>query len=141
MDQFIEFAKNHWFLWLALLAILAVIAFEETRRNIKGIRRIAPQQAVDLINHEDAIVFDLRDQHAFNAGHILNAIHVVPSDFEGMLKKIEQHKGKSIILAGRDEAQVVTVGAKLQKHGFSKLYTISGGLAAWKNASFPLVKK
>jgi len=141
MGQFIIFLKNHWFLWLAFFVLLGAIAFDEGRKNVKGVRKISPQQAVDLINQEETIIIDFRDQHAFNSGHIIGAIPMLVSDYNLVLKKLGKDTNKSILLLGKDEMQVIGIGAKLQKSGFAKLYTISGGIIAWKNASLPLTKK
>lgn len=141
MDQFIVFLKNHWALWLAFFVILGAIAFEESRKNIKGVMRIAPKDAVDLINQENVVIIDLRDQHAFNSGHIIDSVHVPASDYDLILKKAGHDKNKNIIFLGKDEVSVIGIGSKLRQSGFTKLYVISGGIVAWKNASLPLTKK
>lgn len=141
MEHLLEFIKNHWYLWLAFFVILGLIAFEETRKSVRGIRRLAPDEVVNLMNHHEATVIDLREHASFSHGHILGSInlHLAPAD--DLTQKIEPYKNKSLILLAKDDLSALSFGTKLQKLGIAKIYLLKGGLAAWKNAGLPLTKK
>lgn len=55
MAQFGEFVVNHWLLVLALVVILVLIIAGEAQRKLLGFTDIKPQEAVRLMNQEDAI--------------------------------------------------------------------------------------
>lgn len=138
--QYLEFIKNHWLLVLAFFILLGVIIFEESRSKGGG-KGIAPQKALDLINHENALIIDLRDQHLFMNGHILGSVHIFAKDSAEIIKKIEMYKGRAIILLGKDDNSAVSLQTKLRKEGFADVYVLQGGITAWKNASLPVTKK
>src|SRR3569832_2723075 len=75
MAQFGDFVANHWMLVSALVFIITLIVVTELKRKVLGFADIYPQQAVRLMNQEEAIALDVRDDKEFRSGHILNAVH------------------------------------------------------------------
>ena len=140
MEQLIYFIINHWVLWLALVVVLALLVVEERKRNVKGVQKITPQQAVNLINRENAVVVDVREENSFQTGHLIDAINIVSTDFEENINKLNKHKTKPIILVCKMGTISIKTGVTLKKHGFAKLYFLNGGVAAWLKAGLPVVK-
>lgn len=138
--QLIQFIQNHWALCLAFSAVLILIIFEEFKNKIGGIPKISAQNTTLLLNRENAIILDIRNQKTFANGHILGAINITPADFDVHTKKIEPHKNHPVILVDDNDTNTSSIGAKLQKHGFTKVYILAGGLRAWKEAQLPLTK-
>lgn len=140
MQQFINFIIHHWELWTAFFVILlAFIAFE-ARNKLTGIPQISPQQTTMLINREDALLVDLRDSISFTKGHVINAINVPLSDFTTKLGLLDKYKQKTIIVAGTPGQPFHKIYSQLQTNGFSKIYSLKGGIPAWQNAGLPLTK-
>ena len=77
MNQFMQFFTGHWMLFVALIAIIGVILFEETKSTARGVAQVSPQQATHLINHDNAIVVDVRDADSFQNGRLIDAINIV----------------------------------------------------------------
>jgi rhodanese-related sulfurtransferase len=140
MKQLLSFIPNHWPLCTAAGAVLAFLIFEELKGKMSGMPRTSVQDATLLLNREHAVTIDLRNQKAFASGHILDSINIVRTDFDAHIKKIESHKNHIIILVDDTDTDVASIGAKLQKNGFTKIYILAGGLRAWKDAQLPLIK-
>ena len=143
MEQFIEFVKNHWQLWLAFAGIIGLITFEEIKKNFKGSTSLSPPKVVQLINNEDVLIIDIREQEAFAKGHIIGAINILPANFTGetIPEKVQNHgKDKFIVLVDSNDVKTIPLGNKLRKAGFGKIYILAGGITAWKGAALPLVK-
>ena len=81
MGQLTQFVTNHWALWLALVAILILIFFNEFIAQKKRAKELSPAAAIDLINHNNAVVIDLRDPDAFRDGHIVDSIRISAEEF------------------------------------------------------------
>jgi hypothetical protein len=45
----------------------------------RGIKEVDTREAVQLINHQDALILDVRDDSEYAAGHLPNSKHV-PSE-------------------------------------------------------------
>ena len=73
MEQFFEFIGNHLLLSSMWVVSAAAIIFYHARTAASS---VGPQQAVMLINRQDAVVVDIRDKKEFEAGHIVDAIHI-----------------------------------------------------------------
>jgi len=142
MDQFIEFIKNHWELWAALIVILGILSFEEIKRHKHGGTSLAPAEMTAVMNHEETVVIDVRPHAAFQKGHILNAVNIQKADFT--LEKIARYKNQTIIIVDENGLDAVGISAKIKKENkdsTQKVCTLNGGINAWCSANLPLVKK
>ncbi len=138
MEQVGQFIMNHWVLSLALVGILLLIYINEWFTKAKGPQALSPQLVVEKINHDEAVVIDLRDQEAFSAGHIINAVRAAADDFD--LPRMDKYKQKTVILVCTRGIQAQTLASKLKSKGFVNAMVLAGGLTAWQSAGLPLVK-
>lgn len=138
MGQLGQFITNHWGLWLALIAILALIFINELFAQKKRAKELSTGGAVDMINHDDAIVIDLRDPETFRTGHIINATRAAPDDFNQ--QRMDKYKSKPLILVCARGIQSAALAMKLREQGFDQPLVLTGGIAAWQDAGLPLVK-
>ncbi len=138
MDTYLEFASNHVLLVSALMFSFFLLVFTELRRKSHGLTNIDPQAAVTLIN-ADAVVVDLRSPEAFARGHIVNARNIPFDELSANHEKINKLKSKPILAvcdAGMTSRRAVD---SLRKSGIENIYGLKGGIAAWTEASLPLV--
>ena len=138
MDQLTQFATNHWQLSVALVVILVIIFINELVSQKKRGKELSTSAAVEMINHENAVIFDIRDADAFRAGHIIDAIHASADDFNQ--KRMDKYKTKPIILVCARGLQSASLAAKVREKGFVQAMVLSGGMAAWQTAALPLIK-
>ena len=106
-----------------------------------GVGKLSPTDATRLINHEDAIIVDVRTDGEFNQGHIINAVHIPQKFLDDQLDKLEKYKDRPIITTCRTGQTSARAGGQLKKHGFDKVYHLSGGILAWEGANLPLTRK
>lgn len=138
MSQLGQFIINHWVLWALLAAVLIVIFINEYLELQKQGQEVDPQTAVKLINNDNAIVIDLRDEESYRQGHIINAIRTTPDSFNN--KSMDKYKTKPIILVCARGLESKNLAIKLRQQGFTHPTVLSGGMSAWQNADLPLVK-
>jgi rhodanese-related sulfurtransferase len=138
MEQLGQFLFNHWVLWVLLVVVLILIYLNELFTQKKRAKDVSPQAAVGLINHENAIVIDLRDAESFAKGHIIDAIRASADDFGHT--RMDKYKNKPLILVCSKGLQSATLATKLKQQGFEQPMSLAGGLAAWQAAELPTVK-
>ncbi len=138
MEQLVHFVVNHWALWLALVVVLLLLFTTELYDQKKRAKEISPQAAVNLINHENAVVIDLRDKQSFAKGHIIHAILGNAEDFSQ--QRMDKYKKNCLLLVCAKGLQSSALAVKLHAQGFHQILVLAGGLAAWQNAELPLVK-
>lgn len=138
MEQYLEFTANHPLLVGALLLSFFLVVFSEVRRKARGVTSLEPQDAVKLIN-ADAVVIDLRSAEAFARGHIVNARNIPAEQLDEKSAALEKYKSRPIVAvcdAGMTSGRTVD---KLRKAGLDNVFGLRGGIAAWQQASLPLV--
>lgn len=138
MTQLSQFISHHLALWIALAVVLFLILINELVTMRKQAKSLTPAMAVNMINHHQAVVIDLRDKETFRQGHIISAIQANPDDFKQ--KKMEKYKNKPFILVCARGLQSPSLATQLRTQGFTTPLALAGGIAAWQSANLPLVK-
>jgi len=137
MAEYLAFVKDHIFLVGAALALIAIIIVSEFRRARRPWRDAEPAQAVRLIN-DGAQLIDLRSHDAFRGGHIVNARHIPMDEFEAKAGKLD--KDKPVLLYCDSGVTSSRAAAMLVRDGFTEVWQLHGGLAAWKRENLPVAK-
>ena len=138
MSQLLEFLSNHSILSMIFFVLTGTLVW--TFVGGGGGRRVEPAQATRLINHENAVVIDVRSDGEYAQGHIVNAIHQPLGGLAQQLSSLEKYRDRTIITACRNGQQAANASGILRKHGFEKVFSLSGGIVAWQGASLPLTK-
>lgn len=143
MNQFLQFLTNHWQLFACLVVILGIILVFELKMQAGNAASISPQTAVDWINHQDAVIIDIRDREAFRKGHIVNSQSIEPANVVMALtteKNTEKNKSKPILVVCTQGISSQKTAALLKKEGFEKVAVLKGGINSWTAADLPLEK-
>jgi rhodanese-related sulfurtransferase len=141
MERFVEFVGNNPILFVLLGLILALIGWTEWRRYTRAFKEVSPAEAVRLINREDAVVLDVREDSELQAGRIQNAKHIPFSVLKQRMGELAKFRERPLIISCSTGVRSVQAGDILRKDNFHKLYGLKGGIAAWQSAHLPLVKK
>ena len=141
MDQLITFTSNNTILVLAILIVSYMLFNSLFGETLKGFKSISPAESTKMINHDDALVLDVREMNEYSEGHILNSVHIPLTNLKNRLSEIDKHKPKKIIVACRSGHRSSHACSSLKKSGFEQVYNLRGGVMAWQNANLPLVKK
>lgn len=140
MPDFSEFIVNHWMLVSLLTVLIGVFAGMEFIEKALGLPQLKPQEVVDLINHQDGVIIDIRSDADFRKGHIANAVNVPRSDLPERMDKIEPYREKPIILVCTLGRSVMPVGKQMRKDGFKHVVCLGGGMTRWLTDNLPVVK-
>lgn len=139
MEEYIQFAINHWILISLFVALLIWLLVEEARaKGLMG--QLSPQEAVQLINRDRAVVIDIRNREAFQQGHIVDAINITEQELNKNSDKLVKYKNRPIILVCAAGQKAGALAVKLKNQKMEGVYVLAGGINAWKNAAMPLIK-
>jgi rhodanese-related sulfurtransferase len=138
MEQYITFLGNHPMLSAVWFALFVLIVFTTIKMKMSPIKIISPQELTFLVNRENGVVLDIRDDKAFKAGHIIDSKHLKDkNDFSAL----ESDKDKPIIVVCNAGISAQSVATQLLKAGFNQVSVLKGGISAWISAGLPVVKK
>lgn len=140
MEEFTNFLFDEWPFTLAFIFITVLIGRSFIEPILSGVKTLNAQDAVQLINRKDAIVLDVRLEHEFKEGHIIDSIHIPVGSLASRIRELDHAKDKTIVINCQTGMRSKQAGGILKKHGFTNLYSIDGGMNAWINANFPINK-
>lgn len=139
MQRLFEYLAHHpWLAGSAGLVAVALAAYE-IRAHIQSFAALPAMQAVRLMN-QGALVIDLRAKESFDAGHIGDARHLPAAELESQADSLKKWRDKNVITY--DDSGLGGAGAArtLTKLGFTKVFSLEGGLNAWIKDNLPLTK-
>jgi rhodanese-related sulfurtransferase len=139
MDRLIEYAGHHSFLAAgAVLMALVVIGFE-LRTRAHTFAAASPQDVIRLMN-QNALVLDLRPQEAFAAGHVTGARHMPSDQIAKAGETLKNKKDKPIVVYCESGTVAASAVRELVAQGFTKVFSLRGGISAWRTDNLPLAK-
>ncbi|HHS83337.1 MAG TPA: rhodanese-like domain-containing protein [Gammaproteobacteria bacterium] len=139
MQQLLPFISNHWELFLALAVICALLIYQTFSGS--SAKSISPQEAIRMINHEQAVVLDVREPSEIKTGKILDSVTVPLATLDQQIDKLKKYKDSPIIVACQSGSRSARACGILRKRGFESVYNLQGGIMAWTSANLPLSKK
>jgi rhodanese-related sulfurtransferase len=138
--MYIDFMTEYWYLFAMLFVTIFMLGMDPAKRGVGGSKSLAPGQLPQLQSREKAVIVDLNEKDKFKQGHISQAINVPFGSLADSLGKLRKHKDKPVVLTcenGNNSRKAVSI---LKKNDFSNIYTLAGGLVAWRKESLPLEK-
>ncbi|MYD97849.1 MAG: rhodanese-like domain-containing protein [Gammaproteobacteria bacterium] len=137
MEQLFEFIGNHPFLVGAFLLTFALFVRNEV---VRGGRVVTPQELVNLVNRDGAVVIDVRDAKEFAQGHIVDAVNVPHAALGTRVGELDKYKSKPVVVACKMGQHAGPAGTVLRKAGFENVARLKGGVTGWLNDNLPVVK-
>ena len=105
-----------------------------------GKNEVNPAEATLLINREDAHIVDVREADEFAAGHLPEARNIPLAKLADRVNEIEKFKDKPLIVCCAAGMRSAKGCGELGKLGFSRVYSLAGGVDAWVGAGYPVKK-
>ena len=141
MDQLITFTSNNTILVVAIVLVSLMLIHSLVGEKLRGYSSISPAESTQMINRDDALILDVRENNEYSEGHIINSLHIPMGSVQQRIPEIEKYKQKPVIVSCRSGARSNSVCGWLRKHNFENVSNLKGGVMAWQNASLPLSKK
>jgi len=130
----------HTMLVAGFLAVLSALAWNIIT-DPGGKNAVDPLAATALINHEEAVVLDVRSMAEFKDGHIVNAVNIPLNGLGNNVKQLEKHRKRPIVTVCRSGSRSGAACSLLRKHGFENVKNLRGGMMAWESANLPVKRK
>jgi rhodanese-related sulfurtransferase len=135
-----QFIKDNVFMIGLALASAGMLLWPLVSRKFAGGKQVDTLEAVQKINHDDALVIDVREPAEVAQGKIAKARHIPLAELNGRLNELEKFKAKPIIVTCRSGNRSARACGILAKQGFTDVYNLAGGMTAWQQANLPVEK-
>jgi len=134
------FVGNHLALSALFVIILIALVAMEFGRLLRKYKELTPGGLTLLINRESPLLVDLSARADFEKMHVPGARHVLPSQFDPEHKDLAKARDLPVVVMDKDGRGSDKAAQRLVKAGFTKVYTLGGGVLAWQQAQLPLAK-
>ncbi len=131
-----NFIRDNIFLICVALYCIGALAWPYIRKGAK----ITNSQATKMINKGKTAIIDIRNQKRYQAGHILNAVHVPLSNLQDRISQLEKFKGQPIIIVDEEGKDSDKAASILRKEGFNQINILKGGMSSWVGEGLPVTK-
>jgi rhodanese-related sulfurtransferase len=108
--------------------------------RFRGIKEVDIAAALQLINHKNAAILDVREQSEYDTGHVLNSKLIPLGKLKERMGEMEKYKDRPILVVCRSGNRSGTACFLLGKQGFTQAYNLAGGVQAWQKSNLPLEK-
>lgn len=133
-----KFILDNWMIMSIALASGAMLVWPVLKGASGG--SLTAAGAVQLINHEKAVLIDVCEANEFAACHVGGAKNIPLNQLEEKLPGAVKNKALPVILVCQSGARSNRAVAIAKKLGYEKAQSLGGGLSAWKSANLPVEK-
>jgi rhodanese-related sulfurtransferase len=135
-----QFLGNHPILLALFVALVLALVVTEILRLTRKWKELTPAALTLLINRDSPLVVDISAYADFEKAHIPGSRHVPPSQFDPENKELAKARELPVVVVDKDGRAMDKAAGRLVKAGFTRVYTLGGGVAAWRQAQLPLAK-
>lgn len=105
------------------------------------IQEITLEQFTALKAADDKfMLIDVREDSEWQAGRVPGAVHISRGVLEFQIEAKVPQKDSKVVLYCRSGARAALAADSLQKLGYTKVYSLAGGFAAYQKAGLPTEK-
>jgi rhodanese-related sulfurtransferase len=137
MDRLLEYISHHPWLACATATVLAFIVVYEMRAHSEGQSAVSPQELIRLMN-QGALLLDLRPQEQYLAGHLVGARQMGGEEILKAADTLKKHREKPVVVYDDRGSLGAAAVRQLAAQGFTKVFALRGGFAAWRADNLPV---
>ncbi len=137
MDRVLEFISHHPALATATGVLVAIIVVYEMRARAESLASVSPQELIRLMN-QGALLLDLRAPEQYQAGHLAGARQMSGEQIMKAADTLKKHKEKPVVVYDDSGSLGGAAVRQLAAQGFTRVFTLRGGLAAWRADNLPV---
>ena len=135
-----QFVSNHLVLCLLFVALVVALLVTQVMVLLRKYKELTPAGLTQLINRDSPLLIDLSAIADFEKMHVPGAKHVAMSQFDPEHKDLVKARELPVVVMDKDGRTTDKAAQRLIKAGFTRVYTLGGGVLAWQQAQLPVAK-
>lgn len=139
--EYIAFAQRHYIMCFVFVAVFGALVYTQIRIMIARVKKISITSATVAVNRDNGVFVDVRTADLFSKGHIAGSLNLGAQDIKsGNISRLVKYQDKTVVLVGKDkyDADCFNSAVSLKKQGFTKVFTMEGGISQWAMDNLPL---
>ncbi len=139
LQEITQFINQHPVLGMTWLLLLIAVIILTLKSSLSKVKEITRNDAVHLINKENALVIDIRNRDDYRKGHIANSLNLTATEIKNAhFKELEKNREKPMIVVCTNGISSRTSAESLFTAGFNKVFILKDGITGWSNEHLPL---
>lgn len=141
MDEYIAFVQSHPLHFAGLAVVIFFIVKTEIARLTRKYKQVNTNEAVQLLNNDDTILLDVREDKEVAEGYIKGAKHIPLSNLSSHISELGGKKDKPVLVYCRSGNRSGSACSQLTGEGFTDVSNLAGGILGWESANLPISKR
>ncbi len=130
--------NEYWGLLLIIGLMFGLLFPPMLMKGGTPVKQLTPDEANQLIAEQVAIVLDVRNGGEVASGKVPHALNIPLGTLEARLFELEPYRNKPIIVNCQLGGRSLSACQILKNHGFTDIYNLKGGIAAWLQSNLPV---
>jgi rhodanese-related sulfurtransferase len=135
-----QFLGHHLELSLPFAGLIVALIVVQIMLMMRKFTELTPAGLTQLINRDTPLLIDLSASADFEKMHVPGAKHVAMSQFDPENKDLVKARELPVVVMDKDGRSTDGAAQRLVKAGFTRVYTLGGGVLAWQQAQLPVEK-
>jgi rhodanese-related sulfurtransferase len=135
-----SFVQNNWMLIAVFVLSGGMLLLPLVQRRFSSVKDVTSAEATQLLNRRNAVLLDVREPNEFVGGRLPNALHIPLSQLAGRTSELAKLVSRPVVAYCDTGRKSASAAGALAKAGFQEIYSLHGGLAAWKKDGLPVEK-
>jgi sulfur-carrier protein adenylyltransferase/sulfurtransferase len=113
--------------------------YRELLSQVKDeIDEIDAVRARELIDSEDPLILDVREQDEWDEGHIPGALHIPRGNLESRIESAAPDRSRRVVVYCAVGNRSAFAAKTLEELGYEEVASLTGGFTDWKRNGFPV---
>ena len=114
-------------------------SYRELLAQVKTeIDEIDAVRARELIEHDDPVIVDVREQDEWDEGHVPGAVHIPRGHLESRIEAAAPDRSRQVLVYCSAGNRSAFATKTLQELGYDDPVSLAGGFTDWKRNGFPV---
>ena len=136
--ELIQFLQGELLLTGTLLALIILLIVNIYGDTFKKYAVVDTHAAVSLMDDDELIILDVREEKERSSGFINNDINIPMSQVKNKMGSLD--KSKNILVYCKSGTRSDQISGFLCKNEFQNVSSLKGGFNAWQKAELPIQK-
>ena len=136
--ELIQFLQGELLLTGTLLALIILLIVNIYGDTFKKYAVVDTHAAVSLMDDDELIILDVREEKDRSSGFINNDINIPMSQVKNKMGSLD--KSKNILVYCKSGTRSDQISGFLSKNEFQNVSSLKGGFNAWQKAELPIQK-
>jgi len=136
--ELIQFLQGEPLLTGTLLALIILLIVNIYGDKFRKYAVVDTNAAVSLMDDDELIILDVREEKERSSGFINNDINIPMSQVKNKMGSLD--KSKNILVYCKSGTRSDQISGFLSKNAFQNVSSLKGGFNAWQKAELPIQK-